>query len=88
MSECLYQFGSRMLRVQWGLLPPGTAIDPTLPALSDRSWMLDLDSFVEQRSQFDADAIASTVVELAGNAYRYFRWVVTEKFLAAFGGET
>lgn len=86
MSESLYQINSRMLHARWGLLPPGTVLDPTLPTSKDSSWVLDLDSFIQVRSEFDATGLASAAAELASAAYRYFRWVVTDEFLKAFGG--
>lgn len=86
ISESLYAIGSRMLHARWGLLPPGGVFDPTLPASAGSSWVLDLDSFTEVRSAFAASVLASEAEELASAAYRYFRWVVTEEFLKAFGG--
>lgn len=86
MSESLYKIDSRMLHARWGLLPPGAVIDPALPPSADSSWILDLDSFTQDRSPFDASMLASAAEELASAAYRYFRWVVTEEFLKAFGG--
>jgi uncharacterized protein (TIGR04255 family) len=86
MSESLYKIESRMLHARWGLLPPGVVIDPTLPQAAGSNWILDLDSFTQDRSSFDASTLASAAEELASAAYRYFRWVVTEEFLRAFGG--
>src|ERR1039457_7256444 len=87
MSESLYSVGSRMLHAQWGLLPAGVVLDPTLPPGVGPSWVLDLDSFTQVRSSFDAAELASVAEELAGAAYQYFRWIVTAEFLKAFGGE-
>jgi uncharacterized protein (TIGR04255 family) len=86
LTESLYTIGSRMLHVRWGLLPPNAQIDPTLPAASSTSWILDLDSFVQDRLDFDASALAAAAERLASAAYRYFRWAVTEDFLKEFGG--
>lgn len=88
LSESLYTVGSRMLHARWGLLPAGVLLDPTLPAPASSSWVLDLDSFTQVRSSFDAAELALAAEELAGAAYQYFRWVVTPEFLKAFGGET
>lgn len=86
MSESLYEIDSRMLHARCGLLPPGAIFDPTLPPAAGSSWVLDLDSFTQDRTTFDASALASDADELASAAYRYFHWVVTEEFLKAFGG--
>jgi uncharacterized protein (TIGR04255 family) len=87
LSESLYTIGPRMLHARWGLLPAGVMFDPALPAAVGSSWVLDLDSFTQVRSSFDAAELASAAEELAGAAYQYFRWVVTPEFLKAFGGE-
>lgn len=87
LTESLYTIGSRMLHVRWGLLPPNAQIDPTLPPASSKNWVFDLDSFAEERLDFDASALASTAESLASAAYRYFRWAVTEDFLKEFGGD-
>jgi len=87
ISESLYLLGPRMLHARWGLLPPGVVLDPTLPTSTGSSWVLDLDSFTQVKSDFDATGLALAAEELAGAAYRYFRWVVTDEFLRAFGGK-
>lgn len=87
MSEALYQVGEQDgLQARWGMLPPGAILDPTLSAVSERSWVLDLDSFRVDRGAADSAVVASQVTDLAERAYRYFRWVVTPEFLERFGG--
>ncbi|SRR5579875_2477038 len=87
ISQSLYAIGPRMLHARWGLLPAGVTLDPELPTTVGSSWVLDLDSFTQVRSDFDPAELASAAKELAGAAYQYFRWAVTTEFLKAFGGE-
>jgi uncharacterized protein (TIGR04255 family) len=51
------------------------------------SWVLDLDSFKDSRTEVDLDEIEHLVLRLADQAYRYFLWVVSEDFLKTFGGQ-
>lgn len=87
MSESMYSVGSRWLHARWGLLPAGAMLDPTIPPRLSSSWVLDLDSFTQERLSFD-NALPGVAAELASNAYRYFRWVVTTDFLTTFGGRS
>jgi uncharacterized protein (TIGR04255 family) len=87
LSESLFATDSRMLHARWGLLPPNALIDPTLPTATSMNWILDLDSFVQERMDFDPPTLASTAEQLARAAYNFFRWAVTEDFLREFGGE-
>jgi uncharacterized protein (TIGR04255 family) len=86
MSQSLYEVRDRKLNVRWGYLPAGALVDPGLAPSEAVSWMLDLDSFAEGRWKFNDEVLGEIAEELAHGAYRYFRWVVTEQFLTAFGG--
>ena len=87
ISEALYHLGDLDgLQARWGLLPSGAVLDPTLPPVSERSWVLDIDSFRVGRGSIDPPDVAAQGRELGERAYRYFRWVVTPEFLKRFGG--
>jgi uncharacterized protein (TIGR04255 family) len=76
------------LRARWGLLPPNTTPDPSaIEPLGEPNWILDLDMFSQRHTQFDADALSRAAAAYAERIYAFFRWAVTEKFLATFGGE-
>lgn len=74
---------------RWGILPPGDTYDPfTLPAHATTSWVLDLDAYVEFATPTAVSSEVPTIVKsLSKDAYRYFRWAVSEQFLSYFGGE-
>ena len=86
LSESLYSVGERSLHVRWGTLPAGAVLDPTIPGVPTRSWVLDLDSFVVARFEPEAKQLGNEARRLAEQAYRYFLWVVTADFLKTFGG--
>lgn len=98
MSEALYDVSSRTdptsglqveptdgLQARWGLLPAGAQLDLALQPLQVPSWVLDVDAFRASPSTFTPAAASAQVRELAERAYRFFRWAVTEDFLARFG---
>lgn len=72
---------------QWGEMPPSSTFDPSVLPISDRSWILDLDSFYQNpRINSDLANLSETINRLSDRAYRFFRWAVTPKFLVEFGG--
>jgi uncharacterized protein (TIGR04255 family) len=84
LTQVLHVVGDGGIQAQWGIVPPNAVLDASVPATDLRSWVLDLDSFSAKRSKFDARAITARVRDLANRAYRYFRWAVTEEFIAEF----
>ena len=85
LCESLYVVGDHLLTARWGLLPPGATVDPSIPPVEHSSWIIDLDSFQEQRLMWGPE-VADTARALATTAYRYFRWVVTDAFIKTYGG--
>lgn len=79
--------GERML-VRSGLLPPGAAFDPALPAVPEQSWILDMDVFTTQAGfPFDPDELTQRLRRYAETAYAFFRFATTEAFQDAHRGE-
>ncbi|MDO1585639.1 TIGR04255 family protein [Rhizobium oryzicola] len=78
--------------VRWGHMPPDASHDPeVMPALHQRSWFLDVDSFrsyEEEAVEFNASAAADVIYSLATRAYTIFRWSVTDQFLDRYGRKT
>lgn len=76
------------LRLRFGLLPPDTTLDPmTIPAIPDKSWILDLDMYDNEQRPFIADAITGRTRAFAERIYSVFRALVTPAFLQHYGGK-
>jgi len=76
------------LRARWGLLPPNTTPDPSaIEPLGEPNWILDLDMFSQHNVKFDADVLGGATAAYAERIYAFFRWAVTDEFLATFGGK-
>lgn len=92
LSQSLLSFAdTAKLLVQFGLLPENGTFDPTLPPVSEPSWVLDLDSYEEfpdtrEALSTHADAVSKAAATCAERAHTLFRWAVTNDFLTHFGG--
>ncbi|MEV6430094.1 TIGR04255 family protein [Nocardia sp. NPDC051463] len=89
IAEASYELGNgEGFQARWGLLPAGAAFDPTVPPASSRSWVLDLDSYVQTNSgPLTRQLLNQQIRHLTERTYRYFRWTVTSDFLAEYGGD-
>jgi len=81
LSETVLVFEDASLLLRWGLLPPDTALDPSVEPASTQSWLLDLDMFVQKSSAFDRDLILNMAASFAARTYAFFRWAVTDTLL-------
>jgi uncharacterized protein (TIGR04255 family) len=88
ISESLYSLDDVRLMARWAQLPPGGAIDPMIPPVDLRSWLLYLDASREARLPFDPAALADAASRLSTVAHRFFRWSVKPAFLERFGAGT
>jgi uncharacterized protein (TIGR04255 family) len=75
------------LHARWGLLPPQATFDPSIEPVDVRSWVLDLDAYTTQQDAFDPATLVARAEQLCERIYRFFRWAVTDEFLAAHGGQ-
>jgi len=73
------------LRGRWGHLPPKRTLDASIEALDFPSWVLDLDAFTESKRPFDPSECAEEVERYTDVVYGFFRWAVSEEFLASHG---
>lgn len=70
----------RML-VRSGLLPPGGAIDPSLPLINEPSWILDMDVFTAAGGfPFEPTELTDRLRHYAETAYAFFRFATTDVF--------
>lgn len=69
---------------RWASLPENGALDPIegVPPVSERSWVFDVDAFVQGPSPFEATAAAETARRGAEHAYDLFRWAMTDEFMS------
>ncbi|OKH85029.1 hypothetical protein EB75_01445 [Mycobacterium sp. ST-F2] len=89
ISETQYRFadGGRFM-ARWGLLPAGAIIDTASQPCGYPTWVLDTDSYQEfTAGAKKPDDLIEDVKALSLHGYRFFRWAVTDEFLAAFGGQ-
>jgi len=84
-SESIYGDGSGFLLVRTALLGPNASIDPTLPPVAAKSWVLDLDAYIEAAPPgllpVDVRALAQAQ---ADRARRHFRELITDTFKVRF----
>jgi uncharacterized protein (TIGR04255 family) len=87
ITETGFALSDGRITARWGLLPANATIDPNLlPPVEERSWILDLDMFVERQGTFDVPEMMRTFDSFACRLYTLFRWAVTPRFLRTFGG--
>jgi len=81
-SESVYTENGGMLIVRTALLGPNASIDPGLPSVDTRSWILDLDAYAEsiQPEGLKIDAVRQLAQAQADRARRRFRELITSDF--------
>ncbi len=90
MSECLFDVPKEraQLLARWGQLPPNATHDPAaLDAISEPSWILDLDMFSTKAGAFTAKHVLEQIANYDERIYTFFRWAVTDEFLKLYGGQ-
>lgn len=90
MSELIAATAEGKLIARYGAAPKGVSHDPNMaPPVGVASWVLDVDSFAINPTPvgFHASEICAKLNKVAGRAYAFFRWAVTDEFLAHFGAE-
>jgi uncharacterized protein (TIGR04255 family) len=88
VSEALINFSSQKIFSRWGLLPPGTTIDPSLvKPIKEKSWILDIDASVTTSKSWNHTLLVQEIGELSDLVYKFFRWSVTSEFLKHYGGK-
>ena len=90
LSETVGKTDVGTMAARWGFMPEKQTHEPDLmPPISAPSWFLDIDVYNEflQPEAFNAQEIETRVAKLAERAYGFFRWVVSDEFLKACGGD-
>jgi uncharacterized protein (TIGR04255 family) len=84
-AESICDVTPHTLIARYGSLPPNASYDPgTLVPIAEPSWILDLDMYREHTRAFDIDQLSEDAKLYAAQIYTFFRWAVTDKFLAYF----
>jgi uncharacterized protein (TIGR04255 family) len=79
--------GVGQMLIRHGRLPPQATYDPeVIQPDGASSWVLDIDTYQAERGSFDPWVLSELLRGLADQAYRLFRWVVTDDFLKEHGG--
>jgi uncharacterized protein (TIGR04255 family) len=88
LSDSLFIDGERSIQVRCGILPPNAIVDTDVAPVEEPIWILDIDSFREQRMTGAANEMSQELEALTDRAYRMFRWVVTTEFIDYFRLQT
>jgi uncharacterized protein (TIGR04255 family) len=76
--------GGRLL-LRSAHLPANASVDPSLPAVTEASWVLDIDAFDERTVQgFDAHQILQVAAQLSNRGHEAFWGLVTPEFTERF----
>ncbi len=89
MTEIQSRTKEGNLIARYGMAPPEFSHDPDMaPPVSDKSWVLDIDSFSTScaGNKFSADTLHDELDKVAARAYAFFRWSVADEFINRFGG--
>ncbi|WP_420346976.1 TIGR04255 family protein [Pelagibius sp.] len=91
LNETLCEVEEGYLLVRWGLMQENATHDAVMmPAVPEKSWMLDLDAYKEfpdQQTPFNGEEVQGVALALATRVYAFFRWAVKDEFLRTYGGD-
>ena len=73
------------LHLACGTLAAGAVIDPAIPICEDARWVIDVDSYSQNRFTLETDEIQKRASELANRAHSlFFNHVVTDEFVKRY----
>jgi uncharacterized protein (TIGR04255 family) len=88
ISEVMFELPTARVLARWGVLPPDQTVDPAaIEPASERSWILDLDMSSASPMPFSVHRVVTEAQQYAERIYTIFRWMVTDEFLARYGGK-
>jgi uncharacterized protein (TIGR04255 family) len=89
LQQTLFKIENNIkLSSRWGILEKNHSYDPgSLPPIDEVSWILDLDVFSEQSTDFVVTDVLAKSKLLSDYAYSFFLWAVKKEFLLAYGGK-
>jgi uncharacterized protein (TIGR04255 family) len=87
LTDTMFALSDAQLHARWGYVPAGATVDPGIEASDQPSFLLDLDVFRAGEAPFSVEAITDATRNFGLQAYRFFRWAVTEDALRRAGAE-
>jgi uncharacterized protein (TIGR04255 family) len=88
LSDAVYRLlDDADFHARWGIVPPKLMLDLAVAPSDVRSWILDLDHYTTRQEAFDPAALSAKAEVMCERIYRFFRWAVTDEFLAEYGGK-
>ena len=88
MTHARFEAEEGLVAAQWGYVPADTTFDPAIvEAVSEASWVLDLDMSTSDQNLFEVSAIIEKSNEFAQRVYSIFRTLTKREFLNFFGGK-
>lgn len=87
LSLMVYAVPEGFMQIRFGAVPAGATVDPTVEALDDPSWLLDLDIFSSAPMEFSVEEIEAQARRAAIRSYKFFLWAMTDDFLDYAGAK-
>ncbi len=72
----------RRIQARWGLCDADQPFAPGIRPHLERSWVLDIDCFSDTPQALELESIQSELEEHCKVAYSFFRWAMTDDFIA------
>jgi uncharacterized protein (TIGR04255 family) len=82
LSQAHFKLDGPQMQARWGRLPPGAIFLPGIDPFESTSWFLDIDVFFEGQQVFSPGPTADAARHAASHAYRFFRWAMSDEFIA------
>ena len=87
VTESIFRLKEYWMKCRWGIVGPGTILDPLIEPVQENAWILDVDAFTANAFPFGVESVSSLAKQFAEQAYKFFRWVTTKELLKASGGK-
>lgn len=81
IAQAHFQLDGLQMQARWGRLPAGASFLPGIDPIDETSWVLDVDVFIEETTEFTVESATSATSHATAHAYAFFRWAMTDKFL-------
>lgn len=77
-SQAAYRAEDVDLAVRSGFLAPGDVPDPSIGPVPRRSWVLDIDASIEQRTSYNQKQMTDILDKLSDTAFDFFKLVMID----------